>query len=121
MKLGKENGEDCETSMVSPPANMVTSLVGWSLNDEIVEFDRDAPVLLELRRDLAVDVAIGPDDEVELVELGFRCHGPGTGLLAEGATRQARQAEPGGRTENTTPAQLPFADEVVTHVMPPCW
>ena len=37
MKLGNENGEDCETSMVSPPANIVTSLVGWSLNEEIVE------------------------------------------------------------------------------------
>jgi len=36
MKFGNENGDDCETSIVSPPAYIVTSFVGWSLNDEIV-------------------------------------------------------------------------------------
>ena len=93
MKFGNENGEDCETSMFSPPANMVTSLVGWSLNDEIVEFDRDAPVLLELRRDLAVDVAIGPDDEVEPIDLALRLGRPGP-VGREPEPRQAEPAEP---------------------------
>ena len=35
-KFGNENGEDCETSIFSPPANIVASLVGWSLKEEIV-------------------------------------------------------------------------------------
>ena len=35
-KLGNENGEDCDTSIFSPAANMVVSLVGWSLKEEIV-------------------------------------------------------------------------------------
>ena len=37
MKLGKENGEDCDTSIVSLPAYIVISLAGWSLNDEMVD------------------------------------------------------------------------------------
>ena len=36
MKFGNENGEDCETSIGSPPAYIVISLAGWSLKDEIV-------------------------------------------------------------------------------------
>ena len=37
MKLGKENGEDCDTSIVSLPAYIVISLAGWSLNAEMVD------------------------------------------------------------------------------------
>ena len=36
-KLGKEKGEDCETSIFSPAAYIAASLVGWSLNEEMVE------------------------------------------------------------------------------------
>jgi hypothetical protein len=37
MKFGNENGDDCDTSIVSPPAYIVINLGGWSLNDEIVD------------------------------------------------------------------------------------
>ena len=36
MKFGNEKGEDWETSIFSPPANIVASFVGWSLKEEIV-------------------------------------------------------------------------------------
>jgi hypothetical protein len=35
--LGKEKGEDCDTSIFSPAAYIVASLVGWSLKAEMVE------------------------------------------------------------------------------------
>jgi len=81
--------------------------------------DLDTPIGFELLGDPAVDVAIGPDDEVEAIDLALRRHAPRTALLAEGGARESRHAETRRCAENATPAQLPFSDETVTHVALP--
>ena len=80
--------------------------------------DLDAPVGLELLGDARVDVAVGPDHEVEAIDLALGRHAPRAGLLAEGSLRQSGQAETRGCAENAPPAQLPFADQIVAHIVP---
>jgi hypothetical protein len=81
--------------------------------------DLDAPVGLELLGDARVDVAVGPDDEIEAIDLALGSHAPRAGLLAESSPRQSGRAETRGRAENAPPAQLPFAHQIVAHVVPP--
>ena len=81
--------------------------------------DLDAPVGLELLGDARVDVAVGPDDEVEAstLLLGATLHGPPGWPKAP--PDSPASAETGRGPQNATPAQLPFADEIVAHVVPP--
>ena len=118
MKLGNENGEDCETSIVSLPAYMVISLAGWSLNAEMVDFDRNAPVRFELGLDLGVDVAVGPDDEVDLVHLGLGRYRPGSGGLRESIASPS-SGHPGGGHEKFAPTQAARGRKFPVHAKAP--
>src|SRR4029079_2124082 len=81
--------------------------------------DLDAPIRLELLGDLGVDVAVGPNDEVQPVDLAFRRLAPRPARLSEGTRRRTQCAQPGRAGENTASADLPLADHVIGHVMAP--
>ena len=118
MKFGNENGDDCETSIVSLPAYIVISLAGWSLNEEIVELDGNAPVRLELRRNLCVDVAVGPDHEIDRVDLGLGRNRPRSGTLRKGIAATEQRSTCSGSQEVAAPdpaASVKFR----IHVEPP--
>src|SRR6516225_494755 len=66
----------------------------------------NAPVSFEFCRDLRVDVAIGPDDEVQLVHFGLGRYRPGTRRLG-GGPMPAKKRRPGrGQQKIPTPNTL---------------
>jgi len=75
--------------------------------------DLDAPVGLELLADARVDVAIGPDDEVELVDLGLRRHRPRSGLRVA-LPRQHEAGRAGHRSSNER-AAIDAAVNLIVH------
>ena len=57
--------------------------------------------------------------EVQAIDLALRRHAPGSTLLTEGATRQSRSSETCRTGQDTTPAELPLADQVIGHLVSP--
>ena len=96
---------------------------GRKLGRVIVErrdsrINRHAPVGFELLGDAGVDVAIGPDDEVQSVDLALGRRGPRPGALAERCAGRAGKPEARGACQHASAAQFPFAHEIVVHVVP---